>query len=337
MATRRERVQLGIFLTVSGTLFIGMIVLFAGVRLFRGEDTYTIHFEDSVSGINVGSQVRLLGVRVGSVKDMQLNESGSGVEVEIALKEGTPVLEGTHALLAAQGVTGASFVSLEGGKKGGKRIKPGSPLPAGQGFMQRMADRADRISGNADEVVERLTTEENLARLEATLARTEGLIKHMDELVVEVTGTVQVGRAFVQAHEQELGEAVKRGGQAAKELEALARETRLAVSSARRVWEASDVPGLVQGVNKTVRTFESKLADVPLGALATALERTLVALEVVMMRVGQSLGQNQDQLRAGLMNLRQASDELKELSRSLREDPSRLIFSNPPAEREGLK
>ena len=29
-----------------------------------------------------------------------------------------------------------------------------------------------------------------------------------NELVVEVTGTVRVGRAFVQAHEQELGDAL---------------------------------------------------------------------------------------------------------------------------------
>ena len=44
---------------------------------------------------------------------------------------------------------------------------------------------------------------------------------------------------------------------------------------------------------------------------------------------GQSLGP--------MMNLRLASDEIKELSRSLREEPSRLLFSDPPPEREGIK
>lgn len=337
MATRGERVQLGIFLTVSGVLFAGVLVLFAGVRLVRGEDQYQVHFEDSVSGLNVGSQVRFKGVRVGSVRDIALEEDGSRVVVHLSVREGLPLPKGTKAVMASQGVTGGSFLSLEGGEKGGARIPPGSVLPSGEGFMQKLSDRADRISGRADAAVERLTSDENLVRLEATLARTEGLVKHVDELVVELTGTVRVGRKFVEGHEEELAEAVRRGGRAAAELEGLARETRLAVASARRTWEAADVPGLVRGVDMTVRTLEGKLAQVPLGALAQALERSLMALEVVMLRVGQSLGQNQDQLRAAMMNLRLASDEIKELSRSLREEPSRLLFSDPPPEREGIK
>jgi phospholipid/cholesterol/gamma-HCH transport system substrate-binding protein len=337
MATRSERVQLGIFLTVSASLFAGVLVLFAGVRLMRGEDTYRIEFEDSVSGLNLGSQVRYKGVRVGSVSGLELSDDGALVIVTITVRDGLPVVEGMQAVLASAGVTGASFISLEGGEPGAARIKDGGKIPAGQGFMQRLSERADKISARADVASERLTSDENLKRIEATLARTEGLIQHVDELVVELTGTVRAGRAFVEQNRGDLEDAIRRSGRVAGELEGLARETRLAVASARRTWEQADLPGLVRSVDKTVLTFEGKLAQVPLGALAVALERALVALEVVMVRVGQALGQNQDQLRAALLNLRLASDELKELSRSLREEPSRLLFSDPPAEREGLR
>jgi hypothetical protein len=43
--------------------------------------------------------------------------------------------------------------------------------------------------------------------------------------------------------------------------------------------------------------------------------------------------QNQGQLRSALADLRRASGNFKELSRELRQKPSGLLFSRPPADR----
>jgi len=43
--------------------------------------------------------------------------------------------------------------------------------------------------------------------------------------------------------------------------------------------------------------------------------------------------ENQGQLRAALTDLRRASGNFKELSRDLRQRPSGLLFSKPPADR----
>jgi len=86
MHTRSQKIRLGIFLIVSITIFILLIALFTSRELFRKEDIYYIAYNNvSVSGLEVGSPVKYLGIRVGVIDDLWIDpDNVSQVMVQVA-------------------------------------------------------------------------------------------------------------------------------------------------------------------------------------------------------------------------------------------------------------
>ena len=89
MATRSEKVKLGIFLTVSGLLLAGALAVLTGSEVWEERDKYVIKFRESVSGLEAGAPVKQRGVRVGYVGDIRVSpENVEEVQVWIKIKRG---------------------------------------------------------------------------------------------------------------------------------------------------------------------------------------------------------------------------------------------------------
>ena len=73
MATKSQKVKLGIFLIATVALFIVSLVLITGMEMWEDQDRYYIEFTESVSGLEVGAPVKLRGVGVGSVTQIRLD------------------------------------------------------------------------------------------------------------------------------------------------------------------------------------------------------------------------------------------------------------------------
>jgi phospholipid/cholesterol/gamma-HCH transport system substrate-binding protein len=77
---------------------------------------YRIHFVESVSGLSKGDPVKYLGVDVGMVQSMAIDsEDPHKVQVDVALRKDAPIKTDTRATLKLKGITGASFIELNGG------------------------------------------------------------------------------------------------------------------------------------------------------------------------------------------------------------------------------
>lgn len=89
-------------------------ILWLSVGLDRPTyDTFMVHMDQSVVGLNTDASVKFNGVDVGYVKSMSLNpENAQEVIVELQIKTGTPVTTSTVATLAPQGITGLAYISL---------------------------------------------------------------------------------------------------------------------------------------------------------------------------------------------------------------------------------
>ncbi len=81
-----------------------------------------MRFENTVSGMLIGSAVLFNGIRVGEVTDLTLDpQNPNQVTATIAVAAGTPVRADTKASIDFQGLTGVAVVTLNGGD-------PASPL-----------------------------------------------------------------------------------------------------------------------------------------------------------------------------------------------------------------
>ncbi|MFO1142898.1 MAG: MlaD family protein [Amaricoccus sp.] len=123
METRANFLVIGVctLLAIAGAL--GFLVWLAQFEVNRQFNYYNVIFEN-VSGLSRASDVRFNGLTVGQVVSIGLSEHHPGkVSAKIEVAAGTPINEDTTAQLAAQGVTGVSFVSLTSGRDDAAPLK----------------------------------------------------------------------------------------------------------------------------------------------------------------------------------------------------------------------
>lgn len=79
----------------------------------RGDDTYalTASFR-TAEGIGVGTDVRLAGVKIGTVTSMDLNPETFRAEAALSLDSAYALPDDTAALISSEGLLGGNFVEL---------------------------------------------------------------------------------------------------------------------------------------------------------------------------------------------------------------------------------
>ena len=205
METRARYILVGAFTLFSLLAALGFILWLAKVQLDRTFAQYDILF-DNVAGLGQASSVLYNGIDVGNVLTIALDRGNpSLVRVRIEIYASTPVRADTMAVLASQGVTGVSFVSLEGGTAESERLEvvPPAVVPVitskpsvVQGLITDAPDLlAEAISLMRD--IRAFTTQENGAAIAAILqnveiatARIEGLATQTEKVMVTAETTL---------------------------------------------------------------------------------------------------------------------------------------------------
>ena len=114
-----------------------VLAIAAGFLLYAGQvggvgvtspdlSTYTASFR-SAQGIGIGTDVRVAGVKVGSVLDMELDPQTFRAETVFSVQQDVVLPEDTAVLISSEGLLGGSFVEL---LPGGSpfNLEPGSEI-----------------------------------------------------------------------------------------------------------------------------------------------------------------------------------------------------------------
>ena len=100
-------------------IIITLILLFFGAFNYFSDkinnyNKYLAEFSSS-DGIIIGSDVRLAGVKIGTVSDLNLNEETYLATVEISVDKKIKIPEDTEANISSDGLLGEKYVSLNVG------------------------------------------------------------------------------------------------------------------------------------------------------------------------------------------------------------------------------
>lgn len=111
----------GFFETVIGVLVVALAAAFltyaysvSGRDLERGAYELSAVF-GKVDGISTGSEVRMAGVKVGTVRDADLDTKTYEARLKMAIAADVPVPEDSVAKIVSDGVLGGAHVSIEPG------------------------------------------------------------------------------------------------------------------------------------------------------------------------------------------------------------------------------
>jgi phospholipid/cholesterol/gamma-HCH transport system substrate-binding protein len=117
----------GIFL-VFGLLCVGYMTLKLGHVSLLGDDAYPLFARFStVSGLRAGSPVNMLGIPVGKVGGLTMDQKDQKAVVEIRIKKGIKVYDDAIASIKTEGLIGDMFLSIDPGG-GGKLLEPGGNI-----------------------------------------------------------------------------------------------------------------------------------------------------------------------------------------------------------------
>jgi phospholipid/cholesterol/gamma-HCH transport system substrate-binding protein len=288
--------------------FVLVVVLIAGLFVYWYSDTrerrsyrqYEIYFDGSVSGLERGAAVRYLGVGVGRVRQMRIDPRDPGrVEVIVDLESSTPISDRTLAELQLQGVTGLLYIDLQ-------QMRADVPLPPAPPGIEYPVIRSNR------------------SRLDVLLARLPDVLASAGELVDRAS------RALSDENIAAITRALSNIDKAAVGLPQTLRDVNALVIELRgaAVDLAASAKGARQIMDQAGPEVVASLQRVH--AIADNLAVTTSQIEKL---VGDSRQDLRSFTRDGLPELerllregRAAAEEIRELSSSLRENPSQLLY-----------
>ena len=105
--------------------FVGAVVLAAAISFFVfaaqstgvgsgiGQSSYvlTASFR-SLEGVNIGTDVRLAGVKIGTVSDVTLNSETYRAETALTLRSTVEIPADSAVIVASEGLLGGNFVEI---------------------------------------------------------------------------------------------------------------------------------------------------------------------------------------------------------------------------------
>jgi phospholipid/cholesterol/gamma-HCH transport system substrate-binding protein len=166
-----NEVKTGILVIVCLAILISFTISVGKIGIFKKEYKIQAVFS-KVGGIEKDSPVRLSGVEVGKVEDVQLvykKEGDTKVLLTLQLDQNAKIREGSEACVTTLGLMGEKYIELTPGNEGAPFIKAGTTINGKEPLdLEEMVDIAKKIA----------------TEVEATLADIRKLTNHLDDTVV---------------------------------------------------------------------------------------------------------------------------------------------------------
>lgn len=214
METRASYLLVGSFVLALMLSSVAFVVWMTGGSQAEKTLVYHMRFEGSVTGLQVGSQVRFRGIPVGQVKSIDIIEDETdpkkpiSIEVAVEIKENIPLRENTRAVLEAQGITGVSFVQLVAEAEGSD-ARLAKPTKKQKVYVLTKPSSIEKIFKSFPELLAELTvltvqakkllTDENIERITATLGNIETISANMAKDSDDITALFREGREVLEA------------------------------------------------------------------------------------------------------------------------------------------
>lgn len=306
MTPRSSYVLVGVFVLMLGAAFVAGLLWLTTGGPPRDYDGYLVYMTESVSGLNVDAEVKYKGVNVGRVSELGLDpERPERVRIQLLILKGTPVKEDTVATLELQGITGIASINLSGGSSASQPLMPTAGeeyavIPSRPSLLVRLDD----------------TVSELLASLIRSSDSVGDLLDENNRKTI--TATLQSSRALTEQLSLR-----------ASELEVLLGN---ANSMIGRMNSAVDgLPAMLEQFETTAGALEEMA--VSLAGASETLQATSLDLQTTVAQSGADIrgftAASLPQANTLISELKITASNLRQVSESLQDDPSRVLFGGP--------
>jgi len=161
METKANYTIVGIFTLLVIAAAFGFVYWMAEYGRSGPTVELIVRIPGSANGLSVGSPVRFNGIQVGTVKTLSIDADDPRYSLAFTeVRADAPVYSSTKAVLEIQGLTGAAYIELSGGRNGDENILKRSldtgkkaVLLADQSSVTNLLATADKILNRANDAV----------------------------------------------------------------------------------------------------------------------------------------------------------------------------------------
>ena len=131
---------------------IGFVIYAAqGVGLAGADGTYDLKASfRSVEGITLGSDVRLAGVKVGTITAIDLNPATYFADATVSVQNSLLLPDDSAILISSEGLLGGNFIELVPGGSD-TNLQPGAEIEDTQGSVSLITLLMKFVSGGEDD------------------------------------------------------------------------------------------------------------------------------------------------------------------------------------------
>lgn len=316
---KAQKLRLGVFILISTSLLLLLIVYFAAQALFERKDTYYIAYRDvSVSGLEVGSPVKFLGINVGSIAAIGIApDDVNTIIVEIALQEDTPVKEDAVADIVAMGITGLKTIEIRGGTQDAGFLPPGSYIRQGSSLTEDITGRAEVIAFKAEQVLNNLqifTEPENMMAFRETAERITAFADQANRSIVQLEEVITENR-------DDLRQTMIMANKITADLDKTSEELHFAIARFNHIMQGDTLGEILSNF----RDISLTLKETNLNELIESLANATTETQRLLLSIGDDIDRGAESLTENLILLQETLINLNDASRKISTNPSSLV------------
>jgi phospholipid/cholesterol/gamma-HCH transport system substrate-binding protein len=251
--------------------------------------------------------------------------------------------------LRSLGITGLKFIEIRGGSSRATLLEPGSSIQAGQSVLGSLEGKAQDIAIKTEIAINRvneLMNEKNLRNFEEILAnlssittRFDGVLERndqkLDSIITDFTRTSRDLRgiaASARRSSERLEQLVQSQQPKIEEIMENVNETTIAFkAAAKKLGRVDDVLGRL---DKTLRALNTQVASANVGEIAESTKRALEETAVILKSMRRVMQASRLDVYRSVRSLKKSLNNMEQFSAEIRENPSLLLGSSAPEERE---
>jgi len=305
--TKAERIRLGIFVMLMSFLVLGTAAFLIGKKITEKFTPYKTRFTESVDGLNPGAKVKLNGIVVGQVTGLEVDkEDLNSVIVNFEVSSETPIKTTMTAnLIGGISLTGLKSIELSGGSPKDPNAKKGTFIQSSVSGLKQITGQAENIAEKIEGILNNLlsiTSDYNQKRLMNIATNLDNISAKIDTFFIRNSNNINEIPGQAKSILENTNSLVL-------ELKAIEHSTASAIAK----------------LDSLASHADKKIQNLQIEAAVKSINDAGKAAELLAKRGDQLIYRNQEDLSVTIRYLKEAVENLNDVSRQVRENPSLLI------------
>jgi phospholipid/cholesterol/gamma-HCH transport system substrate-binding protein len=308
-------VLLGLFIAFIAVIWLGMSHFFEQGRL------YSAYFDDSVQGLAQDSPVKYRGVTIGRVADILVAPDAKLIEIVLKIESDMKPDKNIVAQLKSVGITGIMFVELDIKRVGEPDLSPRLNFPPRYTVIDTKPSEIRSLIDNINDIIKQLQNMD-LGGISDRFKKTLGSIN------------IALSDAKIGNISSDIRASIDRWNAAMDSIENAGNTFKTFTLNTDKT--VSNLNGTLAKVDKIVADNQDGIAKIIQNFNQTVNNADNLVRKgtILVEKTDYNFSSLQKQLLATMQSIEKTSDTLNRSIELISDQPSVLLFGNPPSEKE---